>query len=378
MQGKPINEQEIGKQLLLETASYAESSLCRRKLLLHYFGEEYEPVNCEACDNCLHPKKEFEGKAYVVKLLQAVLVVNQKFKADHIAKILAGEANSAIKSYKHHQLDIFRSGDEKDEKFWNMVARQALIAKLLIKEIENYGLLKITEAGREYIKNPHPFMLTEDHDFGDTSGGEPTYGSGTAAVDEELFSILKDLRKQLSKQKDVPPFVIFQDPSLEDMAIQYPVTIDELQNISGVGIGKAKRYGKEFIEVIKRHVEDNEIIRPQDLVVKSVVNKSGYKVYIIKSIDNKRPLEDIAGAKGIEMSELLTEIETIVRSGTRIDLSYYINMVVDDDHQEDIFSYFREEAESDSLEDALEELGDEYEEEEIRLVRIKFLSEMGN
>lgn len=378
MQGKPINEQEIGKQLLLETASYAESSLCRRKLLLHYFGEEYEPLNCEACDNCLHPKKEFEGKAYVVMLLEAVLVVNQKFKADHIAKILAGEANSAIKSYRHHQLDIFGSGDEKDEKFWNMVARQALIAKLLIKEIENYGLLKITEAGRDYIKNPHSFMLTEDHDFGDSAGGEPIYGSGTAAVDEELFSILKDLRKQLSKQMDVPPFVIFQDPSLEDMAIQYPVTIDELHNISGVGIGKAKRYGKEFIEVIKRHVEDNEIIRPQDLVVKSVVNKSGYKVYIIKSIDNKRPLEDIAGAKGIEMSELLTEIETIVHSGTRLDLSYYINMVVDDDHEEDIFNYFREEAESDSLDEALEELGDEYEEEEIRLVRIKFLSEMGN
>ncbi len=378
MQGKPINEQEIGKQLLLETASYAESSLCRRKLLLHYFGEEYEPTNCEACDNCLHPKKEFEGKAYVVQLLEAVLIVNQKFKADHIAKILSGEANSAIKSYKHHQLDIFGSGDEKDEKFWNMVARQSLIAKLLIKEIENYGLLKITEAGREYIKNPHSFMLTEDHDFGDSSAGEPSYGSGTAAVDEELFSILKDIRKQLSKKKDVPPFVIFQDPSLEDMAIQYPVTIDELQNISGVGIGKAKRYGKEFVEVIKRHVEDNEIIRPQDLVVKSVVNKSGYKVYIIKSIDNKRRLEDIAGAKGIEMSELLTEIETIVRSGTRLDLSYYINMVVDDDHQEDIFSYFREEAQSDSLEDALEELGDDYEEEEIRLIRIKFLSELGN
>ncbi len=378
MQGKPINEQEIGKQLLLETASYAESSLCRRKLLLHYFGEEYEPVNCEACDNCLHPKKEFEGKSYVVRFLEAVIIVNQKFKADHIAKILTGEANSAIKSYKHHKLDIFGSGDDKDEKFWNMVARQSLIAKLLIKEIENYGLLKITEKGREFIKNPDSFMLTEDHDFGDSSEEEASYGSGTAAVDEELFSILKDLRKQLSKQKDVPPFVIFQDPSLEDMAIQYPITIEELQNISGVGVGKAQRYGKEFIEVIKRHVEDNEIIRPQDLVVKSVVNKSGYKVYIIKSIDNMRPLEDIAGAKGIEMSELLTEIETIVRSGTRIDLSYYINRVIDDDRQEDIFNYFREEAESDSLDEALEELGDEYEEEEIRLVRIKFLSDLGN
>jgi ATP-dependent DNA helicase RecQ len=378
MQGKPINEQEIGKQLLLETASYAESSLCRRRLLLHYFGEEYTLVNCEACDNCLHPKKEFEGKTYVAMMLEAVLIVNQKFKADHIAKILAGEANSAIKSYKHHKLDIFGSGDEKDEKFWNMVARQALIARFLIKEIENYGLLKITDRGREYIKNPQTFMLSEDHDYSGSSNGDVSYGSGTAVVDEELFSILKDLRKHISKQKDVPPFVIFQDPSLEDMAIQYPVSIEELQNISGVGIGKAQRYGGEFIEVIKRHVEEKEILRPQDLVVKSVVNKSGYKVYIIKSIDNKRPLEDIAGAKGIQMSELLTEIETIVNSGTRLDLSYYINMVIDDDHQEDIFSYFREEAESDSLEAALEELGDEYEEEEIRLIRIRFLSEMGN
>lgn len=378
MQGKPINEQEIGKQLLLETASYAESSLCRRKLLLHYFGEEYEPVNCEACDNCLHPKKEFEGKSYVVKFLEAVLIVNQKFKADHIAKILYGEANSAIKSYKHHKLDIFGSGDDKDDKFWNMVARQSLIAKLLIKEIENYGLLKITDKGREFINNPSSFMLSEDHDYGESADEEVSYGSGTAVVDEELFSILKDLRKKISKQKDVPPFVIFQDPSLEDMAIQYPITIEELQNISGVGVGKAQRYGGEFIEVIKRHVEDNEITRPQDLVVKSVVNKSGYKVYIIKSIDNKRPLEDIADAKGIEMSELLTEIETIVHSGTRLDLSYYIDMVIDDEHQEDIFSYFREEAETDSLDDAFEELGDEYEEEEIRLLRIKFLSEMGN
>ncbi len=378
MQGKPINEQEIGKQLLLETASYAESSLCRRKLLLHYFGEEYEPANCEACDNCLHPKKEFEGKSYVVKFLEAVLIVNQKFKADHIAKILYGEANSAIKSYKHHKLDIFGSGDDKDDKFWNMVARQSLIAKLLIKEIENYGLLKITDKGREFIKHPSSFMLSEDHDYGESADEEVSYGSGTAVVDEELFSILKDLRKKISKQKDVPPFVIFQDPSLEDMAIQYPITIEELQNISGVGVGKAQRYGGEFIEVIKRHVEDNEITRPQDLVVKSVVNKSGYKVYIIKSIDNKRSLEDIADAKGIEMSELLTEIETIVHSGTRLDLSYYIDMVIDDEHQEDIFSYFREEAETDSLDDALEELGDEYEEEEIRLLRIKFLSEMGN
>lgn len=378
MQGKPINEQEIGKQLLLETASYAESSVCRRKTLLHYFGEEYDQSNCETCDNCIHPKKEFEGKDHVVLFLKGVLAVNQKFKADHIAKILAGDTNSAIKSYKHHKLDIFGEGDDKEEKFWNMVARQALIAKLIIKEIENYGLLKITDKGRDYIVNPYSFMLSEDHDYSDSGDSSNQYGSTTAAVDEELFSILKDLRRQISKQKDVPPFVIFQDPSLEEMAIQYPITIEELQNISGVGVGKAQRYGAEFIEIIKRHVDEKEILRPQDLVVKSVVNKSGFKVYIIKSIDKKRSLEDIADSKGMEMSDLLTEIETIVHSGTRLDLSYYINTVVDDDHIKDIYEYFREEAETDSLKDALDEIGNEFEEEEIRLVRIKFLSEMAN
>ncbi len=378
MQGKPINEQEIGKQLLLETASYAESSICRRKLLLHYFGEEYKPGNCEACDNCLHPKKEFEGKDYVVKILKAILEVKEKFKADHIARILAGKTNSAIKSYQHHKLEIFGSGDEKDEKFWNMVVRQSLIARLVVKEIENYGLLKLTEKGHEFIANPESYMLSEDHDYSGGTDTEGLYGSSTAAVDEELFSILKDLRRTISKQKDVPPFVIFQDPSLEDMAIQYPVTVEELQNVSGVGVGKAHRYGEEFIEIIKRYVEEKEITRPQDLVVKSVVNKSGLKVYIIKRIDNKRTLDDIADARGLDMPALLTEIETIVHSGTRLNLSYYIDMVVDDEHQQDIFAYFREEAESDSLEEALVELGDEYEEEEIRLVRIKFLSEMGN
>jgi len=378
MQGKPINEQEIGKQLLLETASYAESSICRRKLLLHYFGEEYEPDNCESCDNCLHPKKEFEGKQYVVKALEAVREVKEKFKADHIAKVLSGVSNSAIKSYKHHKLEIFGEGDDKDEKFWNMVLRRCLIAKFLIKEIENYGILKLTDRGRDFMKNPEPFMLAEDHDYGEVSDEEAGYRGGAGAVDDELISILKDLRKKISKQKNVPPFVIFQDPSLEDMAIQYPVTIEELQNISGVGVGKAQRYGKEFVEVIGRYVDEKEIVRPQDLIVKSVVNKSGLKVYIIKSIDNKRSLDDIADAKGLEMGELISEIESIVNSGTHLNLSYYVDQVIDDDHQADITAYFREEAESDSLEEALEELGDEYEEEEIRLMRIKFLSEFGN
>ena len=378
MQGKPIAEQEIGKQLLLETVSYAESSVCRRKLLLHYFGEEYMKENCEACDNCLHPKSQFEGNEAVVSVLETILAVKEKFKADHIANILSGKVTSAIKSYKHHKLEFFGIGEDKDEKFWNMVIRQALIAKFLTKDIENYGLLKLTERGMEFIEKPTSFMLAEDHDYADTTDEENAFGARTAVVDEELFSILKDLRKKLSKQKDVPPFVIFQDPSLEDMAIQYPITIDELQNISGVGAGKAQRYGEEFIEIIKKYVEEKEIIRPLDMVVKSVVNKSGMKVYIIQSIDMKRPLEDIAEAKGLEMGELVSEIEAIVNSGTWINLDYYINNTIDDERQHDIFSYFREEAESDSLEDAIKELGNEFEEEEIRLMRIKFLSEMGN
>lgn len=378
MQGKPIAEQEIGKQLLLETVSYAESSVCRRRLLLHYFGEEYKEDNCETCDNCLHPKKQFEGKEYVVKCLQVVLAVKEKFKAGHVARILAGVASSGVKTYRHHLLDEFGMGEEKDEKFWNMVVRQALIAKLLAKEIENYGLLKITPKGREFMENPQPFQLSEDHEYSDNGEEDAMSGGRTSATDDELLSILKDLRKDISRKKNLPPFVIFQDPSLEDMAIQYPVTIEELQNIVGVGTGKAKRYGKEFVEVIKRHVEEKEIVRPQDMVVKSVVNKSGIKVYIIQSIDMKRPLEDIADARGLSMDELLHEIEAIVNSGTRLNLNYYIDMVVDDDKQEEIFEYYRDEAETESIDEALEELGDDYTEEEIRLMRIKFISELGN
>ncbi len=378
MQGKPIAEQEIGKQLLLETVSYAESSVCRRRLLLHYFGEEYLQENCEACDNCLHPKAQFEGNEAVVSVLETILAVKEKFKADHVSNILSGKVTSAIKSYKHHKLEFFGIGEDKDEKFWNMVIRQALIAKLLTKDIENYGLLKVTQKGLEFLENPTSFMLAEDHDYADTADEENAFGARTAAVDEELFSILKDLRKKLSKQKEVPPFVIFQDPSLEDMAIQYPITIDELQNISGVGAGKAQRYGKEFVAIIQKYVEEKEIIRPLDMVVKSVVNKSGIKVYIIQSIDMKRSLEDIAEAKGMEMGELLSEIEAIVNSGTRINLDYYINSIIDEERQHDIYLYFREEAESDSLADAIKELGNDFEEEEIRLMRIKFLSEMGN
>jgi ATP-dependent DNA helicase RecQ len=378
MQGKPIAEQEIGKQLLLETVSYAESSVCRRRLLLHYFGEEYPHENCEACDNCLHPKSQFEGSEAVVTVLETILSVKEKFKADHIANIISGKVTSAIKSYKHHKLEYFGTGEEKDEKYWNMVIRQALIARFLTKEIENYGLLKLTPKGLEFLENPTSFMLAEDHDYAEPDDEENAFGAKTAAVDEELFSILKDLRKKISKTKNVPPFVIFQDPSLEDMAIQYPINLDELQNISGVGAGKAQRYGKDFVEVIRKYVDEKEIIRPLDMVVKSVVNKSGIKVYIIQSIDMKRSLEDIAEAKGLEMNELISEIEAIVNSGTRLNIDYYINNIIDDERQHDIYTYFREEAETDSLEDAIKELGNEFEEEEIRLVRIKFLSEMGN
>jgi ATP-dependent DNA helicase RecQ len=380
MQGKPIAEQEIGKQLLLETVAYAESSVCRPKQLLNYFGEEMKG-SCENCDNCLHPKTNFEGQDYVVKVLQTILAVKEKFKADHIASILSGIKSSAIKSYNHHLLDVFGSGNEKDEKFWNMVIRQALIARLIQKDIENYGLLKIDPKGLDYLQHPFSISLAEDNDYTDTDEEEENLAGPErpGTVDEELFNILKNLRKKIAKQFNLPPFVIFQDPSLEDMAIQYPITLEELQNITGVGAGKAKRYGKEFMELIKSYVEEKEIIRPQDMVVKSVINKSGLKVYIIQSIDRKLDLEDIASAKNLDMSNLLDEIEAIVNSGTRLNLDYYINNILDKDHQQEIFNYFREEAETESLEAALKELGeDNYTEEEIRLMRIKFFSEMGN
>lgn len=378
MQGKPIAEQEIGKQLLLETVSYAESSVCRVKLLLNYFGERLEEP-CNNCDNCLNPKKEFEGKDYMVNALNATLMVKEKFKAEHIANILAGKFTSAIKSYKHNELEIFGSGNEKDEKFWNSVLRSALIAQFLNKDIDNYGLLKLTNAGKKFLESPTSFMLTEDHDYDAAETGYVKMGGGTSAVDPQLFSMLKDLRKNIAKQKKLPPFVIFQDPSLEDMAIHYPISLDELKNISGVGVGKAQRYGKEFIDLIYKYVEENEIERPQDMIVKSIVNKSGLKVYIIQSIDRKLPLNDIADAKGLEMNDLLKEVEAIVHSGTKVNIDYYIDEVLDEDHQDEAFDYFKEDAKTESVVDALEELGeDEYSEEDIRLMRIKFISELGN
>jgi ATP-dependent DNA helicase RecQ len=379
MQGKPVSEQEIGKQLIMETVAFAESPVCRRKHLLHYFGELYEEENCHHCDNCLNPKKQFEGKEYIIKVIETIFLLKEKFKIDHIANILAGNQTNAIKLYKHHKLDFFGDND-KDAHFWNSIIRQALIAQLLKKEIENYGLLKVTDKGHEYLQNPYPFPITEDRKTQDDEDDiEVTGAHKTGGVDTELINILKDLRKKVAKKNNLPPFVIFQDFSLDDMAIQYPTTLDELQKITGVGEGKANKYGQEFVDLIKQYVEEKEIIRPQEMVVKSVINKSGLKVYIIQSIDRKLPLEDIAEAKNLPLNELLNHIEAIVKSGTKIDIDYYINQKVDDDKQEDIFEYFREDAETESIQEALSELGeDEYSEEDIRLMRIKFLSEMGN
>jgi ATP-dependent DNA helicase RecQ len=377
MQGKPVAEQEIGKQLLLETVAYAESAVCRPKVLLNYFGEVMEE-NCDNCDNCINPKEEFEGKEYVINVLDVILEVKEKHKADHVADVLAGKGTSGVKAYSHHKLEIFGIGSEKDVRFWNAVIRQTLIAHLVLKDIENYGLLKLSDAGHEYLKDPQSFMLTQDHDYEESQDTEPGAGAG-GGVDTELFNILKDLRKKIAKDHKLPPFVIFQDPSLEDMSIQFPITIEELQNCVGVGAGKAQRYGQEFIKLINIYVEEKEIVRPQDMVVKSVVNKSGLKVFIIQSVDRKIALDDIAESKGIEMSELLTEIEAIINSGTKLNLDYYISQVMDEDKQEEIYEYFREEAETESLEDALKELGEEvYTEEDIRLIRIKFMTEMGH
>lgn len=383
MQGKPVSEQEIGKQLLLETVSYAESSMCRRKTLLNYFGEEYTEENCNSCDNCLNPKTQFDGQDELQMVLETILAVNQKFKGDHIINILTGNVTAAIKSYKHNQLDTFGEGADKDPMFWNSIIRQALVMKYIDKDIENYGLLMVTPKGKEFLEKPHEVMFTldqryEEGDDDEAIGLSPDKAGGGAA-DDELLNMLKELRKKLAKKLNLPPFVIFQDPSLEDMAIQYPITIDELQNISGVGAGKAKRFGKEFVELIKAYVEEKEIIRPQDMVVKSVANKSLLKVFIIQSIDRKMDFEDIAEAKNLEMEELLTEIEAIVNSGTRINIDYYINKVIDEDKQEEIFDYFRNEAQTESIEEAMAALGDDdITEEEIRLMRIKFMSEMGN
>ena len=377
MQGKPIAEQEIGKQLLLETAAYAESSLCRRKILLHYFGEEYEEDNCGNCDNCLYPKKQVEAKDQLCAVLETIIALKEKFKAEYVIDVLLGKETSQILSYQHEDLEVFGSGQGEDERTWNAVIRQALIAGYIGKDIENYGLLKVTKAGHAFLKNPVSFKIVKDVDFDEVEEEVPMKGGASCAVDPELYSILKDLRKKIAKRLELPPYVIFQDPSLEAMATTYPITIEELQNIPGVGAGKAKRYGEEFVKVIKAHVEENEIERPEDLRVRTVANKSKLKVSIIQAIDRKIALDELAESKGLEFGELLDEIEAIVYSGTKINIDYFLHEIMDDEHIDDIFDYFKE-SESDSLEDAIEEFGMEYSEEEIRLIRIKFLSEMGN
>ncbi|MDM8144950.1 DNA helicase RecQ [Bacteroides eggerthii] len=375
MEGKPVAEQDIGRQLLQETAAYAETSVCRRKFLLHYFGEVFEVENCGNCDNCLHPKKKVEAKEMLKLALEVISAVKENFKVDYIIDVLVGNESEEILAHKHDKLKFFGAGEDEEEKKWNAVIRQAMIAGYIEKDVENYGLLKITDEGRKYMKKPVAFSITEDNDFNEDE--EPVLQKGGGAADPALFSMLKDLRKKLSKQLDVPPYVIFQDPSLEAMATVYPINIEELQNIPGVGAGKAKRYGAEFCDLIKRHCEENEIDRPEDLRVRTVANKSKLKVSIIQSIDRKVALDDIASAKGIDFSELLDEIEAIVYSGTKLNIDYFLEEVMDEDHMLDIYDYFKE-SETDSLDEAMDELGEDYTEEEIRLVRVKFLSEMAN
>ena len=376
MEGKPLAEQEIGKQLLKETAAYAESSVCRRKLLLHYFGEEYLQDNCENCDNCINPKKQVEAKTQLNKVLEVIIAIKENFREDYVKDILMGKPTDEVCAHHHDELEVFGIGDDESERTWNAVIRQAVIAGYIAKDVEDFGVLSVTDEGRAFMKNPVSFPIVEERDFDEEEASLPQDGA-SCTVDPTLFQMLKDLRKRLSKELDVPPYVIFQDPSLEAMATIYPQTIEELQNIPGVGAGKAKRYGTEFCKLIKQHCKDFEIERPEDLRIRTVANKAKDKVAIISSIDRQVALDDIAVAKGLEFDELIDKIKAIVYSGTKINIDYFINDVMDEDHVEDIYQYFKE-SETDDLDDAIDELGDEYSEEEIRLVRIKFISEMAN
>ncbi len=387
MQGKPISEQEIGKQLLMETVSYAESNQCRRKILLNYFGEDYPQDNCGMCDNCLYPKKQFDGHEEMCLVIELILSLKEAFKADHLAAILAGEGNSIIKSYNHHKHPLFGFGRDRGVRFWSAVIRQGLVLHLLDKDIERYGLISVTPAGRSFYEKPYQLMLTEDREFvegEDDDDDDMPVGAGKHSQnaggggDQQLLAMLKDVRHDLSRKLNLPAWVIVSDQSLEDMSIQYPVTQAELRNCQGMGEGKARKFGQPFIDLIAKYVEENDIIRPDDFVVKSVVNRSANKVYIIQSIDRKLPFEDIARTKDMDFDELLDEIESIVGSGTRLNIDYYIRQNIDDDKVDDIYYYFRDEADSDSVTDALKELGGDYTEEEVRLVRLKFLSEVGN
>ena len=378
MQGKPVSEKDISDELLRETEAYAESAVCRRKSLLHYFGENYGEESCGNCDNCLNPKKQVEAKDSWCAVIETIIAVKENFKSDYIIDVLLGKETSEVLAHRHEDLEVFGSGEGEDEKLWNAVIRQALIAGYLSKDVENYGLLKVTPAGNKFLKKPVSFKIVEDTDFDEEEEDEaPVRGGGSCAVDPALYSMLKDLRKKMSKKLDVPPYVIFQDPSLEAMATTYPVTLEELQNIPGVGAGKAKRYGQEFCVLIKKHCEENEIERPEDLRVRTVANKSKIKVSIIQAIDRKVALDDIALSKGLEFSELLDEVEAIVYSGTRLNIDYFLEEIMDEDHMLDIYDYFKEST-TDKIDEAMDELGDEYTEDEIRLVRIKFISEMAN
>ena len=378
MEGKPVAEQDIGRQLLQETAAYAETSVCRRKMLLHYFGEIYEKSNCDNCDNCLHPKKKIEATNQLVTALKAILAIKENFRADYVEDFVMGRETEEILAHKHQELEEFGSGEDDDERIWSPLIRQAVLAGYLKKEVENYGLLKLTSEGKKFIKKPKSFMIVEDNEFTEEDEAGMDHDGGTSALDPTLSAMLLDLRKKISKKLDRPPYVIFQDVSIEQMATDYPVTLDELKNIQGVGEGKVKHaYAKDFVELIKRYCEENDIVRQADLRVRTVAKKSMLKVSIIQSIDRKVALDDIANAKGIDFDELLDEVEAIVYSGTKLNIDYFLEEVMDDDHVDDIYDYFKE-SETDDLETAIEELGEDYSEDEIRLVRIKFISEMAN
>lgn len=376
MQGKPVAEQEIGKQLLMETASYAESSVCRRRSLLYYFGEEFADDNCGNCDNCNNPRKKVEAKEELLAAIETIAALKEKFKADYVINVMVGKSTTDIKSYGHDQLEVFGCTEKTDEKFLNAVIRQAIISGYIERDIENYGLLRITKKGKEYLKHPQPFKIVEDNDYSEDDDEIVVKSGASCTVDPELYNMLKDLRKKVAKHLELPPYVIFQDFSLEAMSTTYPITIEELQNIQGVGSGKAKRYGEEFIKLIRKHVEDNEIERPEDLRVRSVANKSKQKIAIIQAIDRRVPLDEIADSRGLEFPELLDEIESIMDSGSKINISYYINDIIDSDSKTDVFDYFRN-SEKDDINAAISEFGDDFSEDELRLLRIEFLSELG-
>ena len=378
MEGKPVAEQDIGRQLLQETAAYAESSVCRRKMLLHYFGETYDKENCGNCDNCLHPKKKREATEQLVTALKAIATTKENFRADYIEDFIVGRETNEIVAHKHHEQEDFGAGADEDEKIWNPLLRQAMLAGYIKKDVENYGLLKLTAEGKKFIKKPVTFMIVEDNEFNEEEESSMEHEGGTSALDPTLNAMLVDLRKKVSKRMERPPYVIFQDVSLEQMATDYPVTLEELKNIQGVGEGKIRHpYAQEFVNLIRRYCEENDIVRQADLRVRTVAKKSVLKVSIIQSVDRKIALDDIANAKGIEFDELLNEVEAIVYSGTKLNIDYFLEDVMDEDHVDDIYEYFQE-SETDDLDTAIEELGEDYSEEEIRLVRIKFISEMAN